>query len=116
MDTAAAMIAGIVWRSGLVWHRFCGQRDTSDVPVTATIDYVNCSLRTNLDYAQIADIFRRLGMETTGDVSQFTVAVPRRRWDIRIPADLVEEIARIYGYNNLPTTLPKEDGTAGELT
>ncbi|MFX3695356.1 hypothetical protein ACJBPM_10670, partial [Streptococcus suis] len=60
--------------------------------------------------------FRRLGMETTGDASQFTVAVPRRSWDIRIPADLVEDIARIYGYNNLPTTLPKEDGPAGELT
>ena len=36
--------------------------------------------------------------------------------DIAIQADLVEEIARIYGYENLPTTLPQAAGTAGELT
>ncbi|MTV44688.1 phenylalanine--tRNA ligase subunit beta, partial [Streptococcus pneumoniae] len=46
----------------------------------------------------------------------FTVSVPRRRWDITIEADLFEEIARIYGYDRLPTSLPKDDGTAGELT
>ena len=46
----------------------------------------------------------------------FTVSVPRRRWDITIEADLFEEIARIYGYDKLPATLPKDDGTAGELT
>ena len=46
----------------------------------------------------------------------FTVCVPRRRWDITIEADLFEEIARIYGYDRLPTSLPKDDGTAGELT
>ena len=41
---------------------------------------------------------------------------PRRRWDITIEADLFEEIARIYGYDRLPASLPKDDGTAGELT
>ncbi|MGT2711540.1 phenylalanine--tRNA ligase subunit beta [Streptococcus oriscaviae] len=116
MDTAAAMIADLAGGQVLSGIVSAGTVDTSDVAVSASLDYVNRSLGTNLDYAQIADIFRRLGMEITGDASQFTVAVPRRRWDIRIPADLVEEIARIYGYNNLPTTLPKEDGTAGELT
>ncbi|MHC5879434.1 phenylalanine--tRNA ligase subunit beta, partial [Streptococcus pyogenes] len=40
----------------------------------------------------------------------------RRRWDISIQADLVEEIARIYGYDKLPTTLPEAGATAGELT
>lgn len=116
LDTAAAMIADLAGGQVLSGVLSAGQLDTEDVPVTASIDYVNRSLGTNLDYPQIADIFRRLGMAVTGDEASFTVAVPRRRWDIRIPADLVEEIARIYGYNNLPTTLPKEDGTAGELT
>lgn len=116
MDTAAALIAELAGGQVLAGRVEAGGLDTSDVPVSATIDYVNRSLGTDLDYPAIADIFRRLGMDISGDATSFTVAVPRRRWDIRIPADLVEEIARIYGYNNLPTTLPKEDGTAGELT
>lgn len=116
MDTAAAMIADLAGGEVLSGTVAAGQLDLSDIPVTAQVDYVNRSLGTNLDYPAIASIFGRLGMSIMGDEHSFTVAVPRRRWDIRIPADLVEEIARIYGYNNLPTTLPKEAGTAGELT
>ena len=116
LDTAAAMIADLAGGQVLTGVLSAGQVDTSDIAVTASLDYVNRSLGTNLDYDQIAAIFARLGMAISGDDTEFTVAVPRRRWDIRIPADLVEEIARIYGYHNLPTTLPKEDGTAGELT
>lgn len=41
--------------------------------------------------------------------------IPSRRWDIHIEADLVEEVARIYGYDNLPSTLPSSQN-AGELT
>lgn len=116
LDTAAAMIADLAGGQVLSGSVVAGQVDSSDLPVTASIDYVNRSLGTNLAYADIAAIFRRLGMDISGDEETFTVQVPRRRWDITIPADLVEEIARIYGYNNLPTTLPQEDGTAGELT
>ena len=37
------------------------------------------------------------------------VIVPSHRMDIRIPADLVEEIVRIFGYENLPSTLLKDE-------
>ncbi|WP_321537841.1 phenylalanine--tRNA ligase beta subunit-related protein, partial [Streptococcus suis] len=56
MDTAAAMIAELAGGQVLSGIVSAGSVDTSDVPVTATIDYVNRSLGTNLDYAQIADI------------------------------------------------------------
>ncbi|MGT2714944.1 phenylalanine--tRNA ligase subunit beta [Streptococcus respiraculi] len=116
MDTAASMIADLAGGQVLSGVVSAGEVETSPVAVSASLEYVNRSLGTSLVYSDIADIFRRLGMEIAGDEETFTVQVPRRRWDIRIPADLVEEIARIYGYDNLPTTLPKEDGTAGELT
>lgn len=64
---------------------------------------------------RILKMFEKLGFGLTGDADKFTVSVPRRRWDISIQADLVEEIARIYGYEKLPTTLPEATGTAGEL-
>ena len=42
--------------------------------------------------------------------------VPARRWDISIEADILEEIARIYGYDNIPTTLPTTPSQPGRLT
>ena len=43
--------------------------------------------------------------------------VPSRRKDISIKEDLIEEVARIYGYDDIPSTLPVfKDVTSGELT
>ncbi|WP_303974322.1 phenylalanine--tRNA ligase subunit beta [Streptococcus merionis] len=116
LDVAASLIAQIAGGEVLSGVVKAGELDVSDIPVSARLDYVNQRLGTQLDYATIADVFRRLGMAISGDEESFTVQVPRRRWDIRIPADLVEEIARIYGYDKLPTTLPDTTGTVGELT
>ena len=93
-----------------------GSVDTEPVQVSTSLDYVNVRLGTELTFADIEDVFAKLGFGLTGDADKFTVSVPRRRWDISIQADLVEEIARIYGYEKLPTTLPEAAGTAGELT
>ncbi|VTY31256.1 phenylalanine--tRNA ligase subunit beta [Streptococcus anginosus] len=116
LDAAASMIAdlaGATVQAGIV---SAGQVDTSDVEVVSTLADVNRVLGTELTYTDIEDVFRRLGFGLTGDAEKFTVSVPRRRWDIHIEADLYEEIARIYGYDKLPATLPKGDGTAGQLT
>lgn len=116
LDAAASMIAelaGATVQAGIV---SAGQLDTSDVEVPSTLSDVNRVLGTELTYTDIEDVFRRLGFGLTGNAEKFTVSVPRRRWDIHIEADLYEEIARIYGYDKLPATLPKGDGTAGQLT
>ena len=116
LDAAASMIAdlaGATVQAGIV---SAGQVDTSDVEVVSTLSDVNRVLGTELTYTDIEDVFRRLGFGLTGDAEKFTVSVPRRRWDIHIEADLYEGIARIYGYDKLPATLPKGDGTAGQLT
>ena len=116
LDAAASMIAdlaGATVQAGIV---SAGQVDTSDVEVVSTLADVNRVLGTELTYTDIEDVFRRLGFGLTGNAEEFTVSVPRRRWDIHIEADLYEEIARIYGYDKLPATLPKGDGTAGQLT
>ncbi|MCW0996686.1 phenylalanine--tRNA ligase subunit beta [Streptococcus anginosus] len=116
LDAAASMIAdlaGATVKAGIV---SAGQVDTSDVEVVSTLLDVNRVLGTELTYTDIEDVFRRLGFGLNGNAEKFTVSVPRRRWDIHIEADLYEEIARIYGYDKLPATLPKGDGTAGQLT
>ncbi|WP_426807667.1 phenylalanine--tRNA ligase subunit beta [Streptococcus anginosus] len=116
LDAAASMIAdlaGATVQAGIV---SAGQVDTSDVEVVSTLADVNRVLGTELTYTDIEDVFRRLGFGLNGNAEKFTVSVPHRRWDIHIEADLYEEIARIYGYDKLPATLPKGDGTAGQLT
>ena len=116
LDFAAAMLQELANGTVLAGRVQAGTVDTEPVQVSTSLDYVNVRLGTELTFADIEDVFAKLGFGLTGDADKFTVSVPRRRWDISIQADLVEEIARIYGYEKLPTTLPEAAGTAGELT
>ena len=96
LDAAASMIAelsGATVRKGIGFSP--GELDTSDVEVSSTLVDVNRVLGTELSYADVEDVFRRLGFGLSGNADSFTVRVPRRRWDITIEADLFEEIARI---------------------
>lgn len=79
---------------------------------------INKVLGTDLSADEVGDIFDRLGFEYDLDEANgnFNVVAPLRRWDISIEADLLEEIARIYGYDNLPSTLPVGPTTIGSLT
>ncbi|MGT2846377.1 phenylalanine--tRNA ligase subunit beta [Streptococcus massiliensis] len=116
LDAAASMIADLAGATVYKGSVSAGQLDTADTQVSTSLADVNRVLGTELVYNDIEEIFRRLGFGLSGNAEHFTVSVPRRRWDIRIPADLFEEIARIYGYDRLPVTLPQDAGTAGELT
>ena len=55
---------------------------------------------------QVADIFSRLGLHFTLDQDVFEVIAPSYRFDIEIEEDLIEEIARVYGFENIPTLPP----------
>ncbi len=55
---------------------------------------------------QIADIFTRLNLGFTRDGDTFTVKPPSYRFDIEIEVDLIEEIARVYGFENIPALPP----------
>lgn len=64
----------------------------------------------------IQDIFNRLKFQYTFENGVYHVLVPSYRNDITMEADLVEEIARMYGYDNIPSTLPIMPMTSGRLT
>jgi phenylalanyl-tRNA synthetase beta chain len=55
---------------------------------------------------QIADIFRRLGLSFTQQPGLFEVTPPSFRFDIEIEEDLIEEVARVYGFENIPAIAP----------
>jgi len=60
--------------------------------------------------AEISAIFHRLGMAVETVADGWKVTPPGRRFDIAIEADLIEELARIHGYNNLPSSRPPMRG------
>lgn len=116
LDFAAALLQELGQGRVLEGQVSAGDLPTEPVQVSTTLDYVNVRLGTDLTFADLEAVFAKLGFGLDGTAETFTVSVPRRRWDIHIQADLVEEIARIYGYDKLPTTLPEAGATAGELT
>ncbi|MFJ5424442.1 phenylalanine--tRNA ligase subunit beta, partial [Enterobacter sp. CER55] len=52
--------------------------------------------------AQVTDILRRLGCDVTEGQDEWKAVAPSWRFDMEIEEDLVEEVARVYGYNNIP--------------
>ncbi|MDI6777839.1 MAG: phenylalanine--tRNA ligase subunit beta [Patescibacteria group bacterium] len=65
-------------------------------------NYVNKLLGENIPVAKMKNILENLGMKMLGNrVSKLNVEVPTRRIDLKTPEDLIEEIGRIYGYENI---------------
>lgn len=60
---------------------------------------------------QIADIFTRLGLPFERGDGSFSVTPPSYRFDIEIEEDLIEEIARVYGFENIPALPPVAPNT-----
>ncbi|ARJ51569.1 phenylalanine--tRNA ligase subunit beta [Staphylococcus lutrae] len=85
--------------------------------ITITTEKVNRTVGFDLTESDIIQVFQQLAFDTELKNNAIHVKVPSRRRDITIEADLIEEIARIYGYDNIPSTLPVfEDVTSGALT
>ncbi|MCC0903791.1 phenylalanine--tRNA ligase subunit beta [Staphylococcus aureus] len=86
-------------------------------PIDITADKINRTIGFDLSQNDIVTIFNQLGFDTEIDDDVITVQVPSRRKDITIKEDLIEEVARIYGYDDIPSTLPVfEKVTSGQLT
>ncbi|MEO1770424.1 phenylalanine--tRNA ligase subunit beta [Candidatus Enterococcus ferrettii] len=115
-DVAAAMIAELAGGAVLEGSVLGSKVDPENVAVTTNLENVNHFLGTSLTIADINAVFAALDFAYEEIDGNYTVSVPPRRWDITIEADLMEEIARIYGYNNIPSTLPSGQTVAGRLT
>ncbi|MEB7459568.1 phenylalanine--tRNA ligase subunit beta [Staphylococcus borealis] len=86
-------------------------------PIDITADKVNQTIGFDLSSDEIKAIFEQLGFDTQQNDDTLTVNVPSRRKDISIKEDLIEEVARIYGYDEIPSSLPIfGEVTSGELT
>ncbi|WP_024952301.1 MULTISPECIES: phenylalanine--tRNA ligase subunit beta [Cobetia] len=83
----------------------------AELPKAAVVGLSAASVERMLGMAlpndEIVEILERLGMQMRADGDgQWQVVVPSWRFDVSIEADLIEELARIHGYNNLPVSRP----------
>jgi phenylalanyl-tRNA synthetase beta chain len=87
------------------------------VAVEVNLDKVNRYLGTNLSSLEVKTIFNRLHFNYAETSERcLKVEVPSRRGDITRDVDLIEEIARLHGYDEIPTTLMSGTTTPGSLT
>ena len=84
-------------------------------PIDLRHDRISRLLGITLEKDQVIDILQRLGMEVKSFNDHWMVKPPSFRFDIAIEADLLEELVRIYGYNNVPRTQPKYHAGMREL-
>ncbi len=76
-------------------------------------DKINKLLGTDVDEATMVSYFKKIDFEV--DEVNRELTIPTWRQDIHCLADVAEEVARFYGYDNIPTTLPTGEATKGKL-
>ncbi len=76
-------------------------------------DKINSLLGTDISREDMTEYFGRL--ELTVDETTQEIIAPTFRQDLERPADIAEEVARFFGYDNIPTTLPSGEATTGGL-
>lgn len=84
--------------------------------IELSLQKVNDYLGTDISLTEAKGIFDRLHFETTEMQGALKVQIPTRRGDITRDVDLIEEVARLYGYDQIPTTMIEGETTAGGYT
>lgn len=83
--------------------------DPAETSFSVDADWINEYLGTDVSIDEIEKILAGLSLKPVVSGREITVTAPPYRVDIKTRQDIAEEVARIYGYNNIPTTLPKID-------
>ena len=89
------------------------KEELGDKQIQIKLEDINNLLGTNLKLEDVLNVFERLAFKTEVKENYILVLVPRRRPDISIKEDLIEEVGRIYGVDNIEGRLPNMPMKAG---
>ncbi len=106
MDRAADLIVQIAGGTALGDHHDFYPNPVKKSAVEITVQTVTDRLGYTADETKFADYMRRLGCVVTGGAGKYSILPPTFRFDLEQDMDLVEEYARLNGYENIPETLP----------
>lgn len=119
----AALLRAANWIAALSGGRLDGapaevmREKRQPLHISLRLERVNQLLGTALSSGQVEQILHRLSFPFAKEgENRWQVEVPTRRNDIFREVDLIEEVARLYGYDQIPTTMPEGKITQGTLT
>ncbi|WP_438279467.1 phenylalanine--tRNA ligase subunit beta [Pseudomonas alabamensis] len=109
MERATALVLEIVGgEPGPVIESVSQQHLPSVAPITLRAERIDQMLGMQMPADQVEQLLNALGLTTRASgEGQWTVEVPSHRFDISLEVDLIEELARLYGYNRLPVRYPQ---------
>jgi len=94
--------------AGPIIETLSEQHLPSVAPVTLRAERITQMLGMEIDGLEVERLLPALGLTVTADgAGQWRVEVPSHRFDISLEVDLIEELARLYGYNRLPVRYPQ---------
>ncbi|NPC93668.1 phenylalanine--tRNA ligase subunit beta [Bacillus sp. WMMC1349] len=111
-DLISQYAGGVVLEGTVVEDHLAIKENT----ISLSSEKVTKVLGMSISQEEMVHIFEKLGFSIQTSEVDLIVTVPSRRGDITIEEDLIEEVARLYGYDNIPSTLPELTGFAGGLT
>ncbi|MHC8517263.1 phenylalanine--tRNA ligase subunit beta [Sporosarcina sp. ITBMC105] len=115
-ERAAQLMADIAGGEVLANSVLFDELDKTAERITISPDYINSRLGMKISMDEMLTILERLRIPTQAINGQLVIDAPTRRQDLRIKEDIIEEIARMHGYDEIPKTLPITESTPGGLT
>lgn len=109
MERATGLLLEITGgEAGPIIEAVSEQHLPSVAPVTLRAERITQMLGMEIDGPEVERLLTALGLTITADgAGQWRVEVPSHRFDISLEVDLIEELARLYGYNRLPVRYPQ---------
>ncbi|MDD2161684.1 phenylalanine--tRNA ligase subunit beta [Pseudomonas sp. MIL19] len=109
MERATSLLLDVVGgEAGPIIEVVNQQQLPSVEPVTLRAERIEQMLGLKMDEAEVVRLLAALGLDIQADgEGQWQVGVPSHRFDISLEVDLIEELARLYGYNRLPVRYPQ---------
>ena len=115
-ERAAQLLSELAGGEVLAGSVIFDELNKEEKVVKVSPDFINSRLGMKISFEDMWNILNRLKFNTEAANGQLVISVLTRRQDIQIPEDVVEEIARLYGYDEIPATLPEAETTPGGLT
>jgi phenylalanyl-tRNA synthetase beta chain len=116
MDRSVDLLTRYADASDLEENVFCGSDGYQEKVITETLEHCNGLLGTSYTMDQLTDVCERLGFQPEVNGTAVTCHIPSWRIDMEGQADVDEEVIRLIGYDDLPSTLPWMEPTVGRLS